>query len=81
VVEDGIVTLRGRVPSYAERSMAERVTKRVYGVKAVANKHDVKLPGSSRRTDQDIAAVALGTLKSALAVPADRSRSRSARDG
>ena len=50
LVEDGIVTLRGRVPSYAERNMVERVAKRVYGVKAVANELDVKLPGDSRRT-------------------------------
>src|SRR4051812_10428807 len=49
VVEDGFVTLRVRVPSYAERNKAERVTRRVYGVKAVANELDVKPPGSSRR--------------------------------
>ena len=54
--EDGIVILAGYVLSYAERYLAERAAKRVYGVKAVANELDVKLSGDSRRTDGDIAA-------------------------
>ena len=71
-VKDGIVTLSGHVSSYAEKYAAERAAKRVYGVKAVANELDVKLPGSSRRTDEDIAAAAVNALKSNLAVPADK---------
>ena len=54
-VKDGVVTLSGHVPSYAEKYAAERAAKRVHGVKAVANELDVKLPGSSQRTDEDIA--------------------------
>ena len=50
-VKDGIVTLSGHVTSYWEKYVAERAAKRVYGVKAVANELDVKLPGSSQRTD------------------------------
>src|SRR5207302_8759466 len=49
-----------------------RVAKRVYGVKAVVNELDVKLPGSSQRTDEDIAAAAVRALKSHLSVPADK---------
>ncbi len=49
-VKDGIVTLTGHVSSYAEKYAAERAAKRVYGVKAVANELDVKLPVSGRRT-------------------------------
>ena len=71
-VKDGIVTLSGHVSSYAEKYAAERAAKRVYGVKAVANELDVKLPGSSQRTDEDIAAAAVNALKSNLAVPADK---------
>ena len=71
-VKDGIVTLSGHVSSYAEKYAAERAAKRVYGVKAVANELDVKLPGSSRRTDEDIAAAAVSALRSNLAVPADK---------
>jgi len=71
-VKNGIVTLSGHVPSFAEKYAAERAAKRVHGVKAVANELDVKLPGSSQRTDEDIAAAAVSALKSNLAVPADK---------
>ena len=47
-VKEGVVTLSGHVSSYAEKYAAERAAKRVYGVKAVANELEVKLPGSSR---------------------------------
>ena len=55
-VKDGVLDLIGHVPSYAEKYGAEKAAKRVYGVKAVANELDVKLAGSSKRTDADIAA-------------------------
>ena len=71
-VKDGVVTLSGHVPSYAEKYAAERAAKRVYGVKAVANELEVKLPGSSQRTDEDIAAAAVNALKSNFSVPADK---------
>ncbi len=71
-VKEGIVTLTGHVSSYAEKYAAERAAKRVHGVEAVANELDVKLPGSSRRTDEDIAAAAVGALRSNLDVPADK---------
>ena len=62
-VKDGVVTLTGHVPSYAEKYAAEKAAKRVYGVKAVANELDVKLPGSSQRTDEDIAVACVNALK------------------
>jgi osmotically-inducible protein OsmY len=71
-VKDGIVTLQGYVSSFAERYAAEQATKRVYGVKAVANDMEVKLPGGSKRSDADIAAAAVGALKSNVLVPADK---------
>jgi osmotically-inducible protein OsmY len=71
-VKDGVVTLTGHVPSYVEKIAAERAAKRVEGVKAVANEIDVKLPESSRRTDQDMAVAAVKALNSKLFVPADR---------
>jgi osmotically-inducible protein OsmY len=71
-VKDGVVILSGHVPSYAEKYAAERAAKRVHGVKAVANELDVKLPGSSQRTDEDIAAAAVQALKSNSSVPADK---------
>jgi osmotically-inducible protein OsmY len=71
-VKDGIVTLTGHVPSYAEKYAAEKAAKRVHGVMAVANELDVKLPGSSQRTDEDIAAACVNALKSNIVVPANK---------
>jgi osmotically-inducible protein OsmY len=71
-VEDGIVTLTGHVPSYAEKYAAERAAKRVYGVKAVADELDVKLPGSVKRTDEDIARDCLSAFKANYSVPDER---------
>jgi len=70
--KDGVVAITGSVASYAAKIRAERVAKRVYGVKAVANDIGVKIPGSSQRSDADIAAAALSALKWDTTVPEDR---------
>ena len=54
----GVVTLTGAVSSYVEKMAAERVT----GLRALAKDLVVKLPGSSRRSDADIAAAALAEV-------------------
>jgi len=71
-VKDGVVTLSGRVPSYWEKIAAERAAARVAGVKAVANELEVRLPGSSQRTDEDIARAAVDALRWNVLVPHDR---------
>jgi osmotically-inducible protein OsmY len=71
-VEGGVVTLHGNVRSYSEKTTAERVTLRVYGVKAVANDLIVHLPTDFSRTDSDIAEAALNALKWNTLVPEDR---------
>ena len=71
-VKDGIVTLSGHVDSYTKRYYAERAAKRVYGVKAVVNELEVKLPSSSERTDEDIARAAVRALEDRVTVPHDR---------
>jgi osmotically-inducible protein OsmY len=68
----GVVTLSGHVPSYAEKLAAEKAAKRVYGVKAVAEELEVKLPGSLVRTDEDIAAACVNALKTNYSVPNDK---------
>jgi osmotically-inducible protein OsmY len=73
-VKDGIVTLTGYVSSYTERYEAEEATKRVYGVKAVVNDIEVRLPGSSVRTDLDIATDAVRALDWNAWVPKDQIR-------
>jgi osmotically-inducible protein OsmY len=71
-VDNGIVTLRGDVHSYAEKSAAERVALRVYGVKAVANDINVRVISRYERTDTEIAEAALSALRWNTTVPADK---------
>ena len=71
-VEGGVVTLHGKVSSYSQKMAAERVTQRVYGVKAIANDLVVHLPTDFARTDSDIAEAALNALKWNTLVPEDR---------
>ena len=71
-IKDGVVTLTGHVNSYAEKYAAENAAKRVHGVRAVANELEVRLPGSSERTDEDIAADAVSALKVNTFVPDER---------
>jgi len=71
-VDEGVVTLRGNVASYAEKVTAERVALRVYGVKAVANDLVVRLVTGFERTDTEIAQAAVAALKWNTMVPPDR---------
>ena len=71
-VKDGVVTLEGTVDSFAEKWAAEKAVKRLPGVKALAVELKVELPGSSERTDTDIAAAAEHALKWDVLVPHDR---------
>ena len=61
-VKDGIVTLAGHVCCYAEKWDAERAAQRVAGVKALTVEIEVKLPGTSTRTDVDVARSAENVL-------------------
>ena len=79
-VKDGIVTLTGRVESYSEKVAAERAAARVFGVKAVANELEVRLPIASERTDEDIARAAVNVLEWTSAVPPDKVKIK-VRDG
>ena len=71
-VDEGVVTLRGNVGSFAEKNRAERVALRVYGVKGVANDLAVHLPSGFERTDTEIAQAVLAVLKWNTMIPADR---------
>jgi osmotically-inducible protein OsmY len=71
-VKDGVVTLSGRVDSYAKKWAADRAAKRVFGVKAVAEEIKVTLAGSYKRADKDIAQSATKVLDWNLWVPSDR---------
>jgi osmotically-inducible protein OsmY len=69
LVKDGAVTLNGYATSYGEKWDAVRVAKRVAGVKAIADDIEVKLPGSQRRTDGDIAAAAAHQINWSTTIP------------
>jgi osmotically-inducible protein OsmY len=71
-VKDGVVTLTGWTDSYMKKWAAEEAAQRVRGVKAVANDIEVRLPGSTERTDADIAEAAVGALDWDTLVPSDR---------
>ena len=68
--EDGVVTLTGFVNNYAEKMAAERVAKRTFGVKAVAN--DLQVKTFFKKTDSEIAQSAVTALLSRVDVPDDR---------
>jgi osmotically-inducible protein OsmY len=70
--KDGVVTLTGQVEHYAQKADAEEAAKRVYGVKAVANDIEIRVPDSDRRTDADIAAAAVSALKWNILVPINK---------
>jgi len=68
---DGIVSLTGKVKSYAENYAAVRAAQRVYGVRAVTNEMNVDLPAFHQRDDEDIARTALNALQWNVLVPKD----------
>jgi osmotically-inducible protein OsmY len=69
-VERGTVSLLGTVDTYAERWAAENATKRVGGVRGVAQELKVNVMGSHVRNDSEIAAMVASTLKWDVFVPA-----------
>ena len=71
-VKDGVVTLSGEVDSYSKKRAADRAAARVFGVKAVAEEIQVRLPGSLKRPDEIIAQVASNALEWNVRVPHDR---------
>ena len=62
-VTDGVVALTGFVSSYTDKYSAERIAKRILGVKAVANDLEVKIATGSERPDPDIARDAVERLQ------------------
>jgi len=61
-VQDGIVTLSGHVPSYAQKREAEKVAGMVRGAKAVACELKVALPSFAERGDEEIARAAANAI-------------------
>ncbi len=70
--KDGVVTLSGHVPSFAEKYGAEKATKRVYGVKAVADELEVKLATDTKRSDEELAQACIKALQANCSVPDEK---------
>ena len=70
-VDNGVVTLTGRVASYAEKVAAERAVARVKGVRAIAENIEVRYPGHKQTADDEIAERALSILSWNVQVPKD----------
>jgi len=69
-VLDGVVTLTGEVPTYAQRWKAERTVERVEGVRGVVSELKVHL--ATDVSDTDVARAAVDALKGDITVPSDR---------
>jgi osmotically-inducible protein OsmY len=72
-VDDGVVTLRGEVPTHFEQHEAERVAVGVYGVEAVANELVVETPAHAPK-DTEIAQAIVDELTWNALVPLHRVR-------
>jgi osmotically-inducible protein OsmY len=65
-VKEGVVTLTGFVHSYGDKWEAERETKKVLGVRGVANDIEVRLPAIDVRSDPEIARDVVREIKNFL---------------
>lgn len=78
-VNDGVVTLTGGVQTYAEKITAEQATKRLSGVKAVANDIEVRPTFPDQPNDTEIAQAVLRALEWNVSVPHDLIQARVAK--
>lgn len=72
MANDGIVTLTGKLKSYAEKWAAVLATQRVGGVRVVVDELKVELSPHYVRSDEDIAEAVLNALKWNVLVPEER---------
>lgn len=70
-VNEGVVTLGGRVDTFAVRLAAERAAHRVRGVRAVANDIEVQPSGADAPSDSALAEAIAAALRWNDAIPAD----------
>lgn len=68
-VSQGVVTLGGTVPHFAEKGAAERAIQRVPGVKAIVERMEVHLVNDANRQDPEIAQAVVNSLRWHVWVP------------
>jgi len=72
IAKDGMVTLTGTVPSYAEKLAAAEAAERVQGVRGVVDEMHVAVPCIQHRTDEDLAQAILNTFKWDTGIPDEK---------
>jgi osmotically-inducible protein OsmY len=70
--KDGVVTLSGFVASYAEKITAEKATRRVIGVKAIAEELEVRFASDGKSSDAEIARRILDLFAWDATLPSDK---------
>lgn len=71
-VNDGVVTLSGYVKSYAEKMAAEKATRRVAGVRALAEEIKVRYLSDPKTSDPEIAKRILDIFAWDVTIPDDK---------
>ena len=69
--ENGIVTLSGHVPTYAQKLAVEKAVKRIKGVRGLAEELEVRLPVSFGNDDDEVAKRVANILDWGVSVPND----------
>ncbi len=70
-VENGVVTIAGHVPNFAQKITAESAVKRVRGVRAIAQELEVRPLHTATRADDEIAKRAVDILSWDVTMPKD----------
>lgn len=70
--KDGVVTLTGFVPTYAQKSAAEKAARRVHGVKAIAEEIEVRFAFEPKTSDAEIARRILDIFAWSTTIPSDQ---------
>lgn len=68
-VTDGVVTLSGHVPNFAQKFLAESAVKRVHGVRGIAEELEVDLGSADVLSDEEIAKRAATALEFSVLAP------------
>jgi osmotically-inducible protein OsmY len=71
-VKDGVVTLSGTVDSYSKKISAERATKNVVGVKAIAEDISIQYAGLEQKNDTEIATEIVNSWKNNWQIPSEK---------
>jgi osmotically-inducible protein OsmY len=71
-VKNGVVTLSGQVDTYSKKILAEKTTKKVSGVRAIAEDIQVGISPSYKRSDTEIAEAVVNALKWHTMIPEDK---------